>query len=94
MNQSSTRTLSKSYFALPKNDVIGLVLAAAAGAAAATAVALGICFFFFLAAAFFGGAAVNQLPFRLEAAVASMLVSISSSESLNISMASSATPPG
>ena len=29
MNQSSTRTLSKSYFVLPKNDVIGLVLAAA-----------------------------------------------------------------
>ena len=33
MNQSSTRTLSKSYFVLPKNDVIGLVLAAAAAAA-------------------------------------------------------------
>jgi hypothetical protein len=47
MNQSSTRTLSKSYFALPKYDVSFLVLAAAAAAA--------VGFFFFVAA-------VNQLP--------------------------------
>jgi hypothetical protein len=86
MNQSSTRTLSKSYFALPKYDVSFLVLAAAAA----------VGFFFFVAADFFRVgffffvAAVIQLPitgaitaasgafhFRLESAAASMSVSIS-----------------
>jgi hypothetical protein len=92
MNQSSTRTLSKSYFALPKNDVISLVLAAAV----ATAVALGIRFFFFFfrVGFFFFPTAVNQssitgaitaasglFHFRLGAVAAAgtMSVSISSS---------------